>query len=236
MRSILYELVKYIIRYYEIHPVRFFSFISIVLIAFVILVYLVISLNIFPRGLCYIKVRLKSFIDIDRTAKSGKIVCNIRNVIFSKNAFLLYSVTIASCIVFIFLLKRNIIDKNSEHFPIRSSIYTFGIDISHYQGNIKWDQVKKSHHPVQFVFIRSTMGVDGEDMFFKRNWRNAKNFGYFRGAYHYYRPNENSTKQFENFSNNVRLQPGDFPPVLDIENSSKYGMLNLRKGIKNWLK
>ena len=112
--------------------------------------------------------------------------------------------------------------------------YVFGIDVSKYQGEIDWSQVG-SHHPIDFVFIRATMGSNGKDAFFKRNWKGAQEEGFIRGAYHYYRPNENSTQQFENFSSTVRLDSGDFVPVLDIEKDSDYGRDNLRMGILNWL-
>ncbi len=112
----------------------------------------------------------------------------------------------------------------------------FGIDISHYQGNIDWEELGTSEHCINFIFIRATMGSDGQDLQFKSNWNNAKENNYLRGAYHYYRPNENSVLQFENFSKTVKLEPGDFPPVLDIEEMGKYGTENLVAGILNWLR
>ena len=80
------------------------------------------------------------------------------------------------------------------------------------------------------------MGDDGVDSRFKTNWKNAKKYGYIRGAYHYYRPNENSTKQFKNFSKNTVLEKGDFIPILDVEEPSKFGKKNLQAGVLNWLK
>ena len=57
-----------------------------------------------------------------------------------------------------------------------------------------------------------------------------------RGAYHYYRPNENSLEQAELFIKTVRLQKGDLPPVLDIEKLPKnQSMTNLKKGLRRWL-
>lgn len=123
-----------------------------------------------------------------------------------------------------------------ENLSISHSEYTFGIDVSHYQGKISWSKVKKSHHPIKFVFIRSTMGKDGIDKEFQNNWVGAKESGFMRGAYHYYRPNENSTDQFNNFKRQVELEKGDLYPVLDIEEMSEYGLENLQKGITNWLK
>lgn len=125
---------------------------------------------------------------------------------------------------------------SKESFPLSKSKYIFGLDVSHYQGRINWNEVKKSKHPIGYVFIRSTMGADGKDFEFERNWKNTKQKNFLRGAYHYYRPNENSTKQFNNFKSVVNIEKGDFIPVLDIENESKYGRENLRKGVLNWLK
>jgi len=123
--------------------------------------------------------------------------------------------------------------RHSISYP---SEYIFGIDISHYQGHINWNNVERSKHPIKFVFIRSTMGSFAKDKKFRRNWKKAKKHDLIRGAYHYYRPNENSTKQFENFKSSVRLGKGDLPPVLDVEVESKKGRAYLRKGVKNWLK
>jgi GH25 family lysozyme M1 (1,4-beta-N-acetylmuramidase) len=118
---------------------------------------------------------------------------------------------------------------------VSNSEYIFGIDISHYQGNIDWDEVRTSHHPIEFVFIRSTMGADGKDTEYSSNWKKAQEKGYIRGAYHYYRPNENSTKQFNNYAASVQLISKDFAPILDIERPSKFGPDNLRAGVLNWL-
>lgn len=123
-----------------------------------------------------------------------------------------------------------------EWLPVKTATnITFGIDVSHYQGKIKWKEVKCSHHPIQFVFLRATMGVDGRDVEFRRNWKEAHLNGFTRGAYHFYRPNEPSAQQFENFKSVVQLKAGDLPPVLDVETMSTYGRENLRKGVRNWI-
>lgn len=112
-----------------------------------------------------------------------------------------------------------------------------GIDVSEYQGNIKWKNIGKIHakYPVEFVFIRSTCGHNKKDCKFDYNWENAKEKGLIRGAYHYYRPNENSEIQAKNFIKNVKLEKGDLPPVLDIESHSKVqSTKKLITGLKNW--
>ena len=115
---------------------------------------------------------------------------------------------------------------------------TVGIDVSEYQGKISWSYVDtiENQYPLHFVFIRATAGNDAVDRRFKRNWEGAKKNKMIRGAYHYYRPNENSLEQAELFIKTVRLQKGDLPPVLDIEKLPKnQSMTNLKKGLRRWL-
>lgn len=113
-----------------------------------------------------------------------------------------------------------------------------GIDVSEFQGKVDWDEVEilDEKYPVQFVFIRATAGNDRVDGQFKRNWEGAKENKIIRGAYHYYRPNENSIEQANLFIKTVKLQKGDLPPVLDIEKLPKNQPLDsLKKGLKRWL-
>ncbi|MBB4803626.1 lysozyme [Flavobacterium nitrogenifigens] len=113
-----------------------------------------------------------------------------------------------------------------------------GIDVSEFQGKVDWEEVEilDEKYPVQFVFIRATAGNDRVDRQFKRNWEGAKENKIMRGAYHYYRPNENSIEQADLFIKTVKLQKGDLPPVLDIEKLPKNQPLDsLKKGLKRWL-
>jgi lysozyme len=117
--------------------------------------------------------------------------------------------------------------------------FTFGIDVSEYQGIISWRQVSEINEKqkVGFVIIRATAGNNKRDRFFTSNWRGSRKNNILRGAYHYFRPNENSTQQANNFIKNVQLVTGDLPPILDVEKTSKIQSdENLVKGVKNWLK
>jgi lysozyme len=114
-----------------------------------------------------------------------------------------------------------------------------GLDVSEYQGKISWSYVDtlEQKYPLRFVFIRATVGNDREDHQFKRNWLGAKENKMIRGAYHYYRPNENSLEQADLFIKNVSLGKGDLPPVLDIEKLPKNQSIDsLKVGLKRWLK
>ena len=115
---------------------------------------------------------------------------------------------------------------------------SIGLDVSEYQGEISWSYVDtlEQKYPIDFVFIRATVGRDRKDFQFKRNWIGAKENKMIRGAYHYYRPNENSIEQADLFIKTVTLQKGDLPPVLDIEKLPKNQSLDsLKKGLKRWL-
>ncbi|MFV8335228.1 glycoside hydrolase family 25 protein [Flavobacterium sp. RSP29] len=115
---------------------------------------------------------------------------------------------------------------------------SIGLDVSEYQGKIRWTYVDtlENKYPLHFVFIRATVGKDRKDRQFNRNWLGAKENKMIRGAYHYYRPNENSIEQAEFFIKTVTLQKGDLPPVLDIEKLPKNQSIeNLKLGLKRWL-
>ncbi len=92
----------------------------------------------------------------------------------------------------------------------------FGIDVSHHQGTIDWKKVKAAG--VQFVFLKATEGETYVDNLYASNRAGAKAVGIPCGAYHFFRPKASLTAQIDNFVKTVgKLQPGDLPPVLDIE-------------------
>ncbi|HEX9979465.1 MAG TPA: glycoside hydrolase family 25 protein [Flavobacterium sp.] len=116
--------------------------------------------------------------------------------------------------------------------------HVFGFDVSEYQGDIDWEQTDSvdDAFPLKFVFIRATAGKDAVDKRFIENWIGSKKANIVHGAYHYYRPNENSLEQAENFIKTVKLFKGDLPPVLDIEKLPEEQSLDsLKLGLKRWL-
>ncbi|WP_395044864.1 GH25 family lysozyme [Flavobacterium sp.] len=116
---------------------------------------------------------------------------------------------------------------------------TIGMDVSQYQGKINWEEVDsvENKFPLKFVLIRATAGNNKEDSQFDSNWKGAKKNNFIRGAYHYYRPNENSIEQADNFIKTVKLKIGDLPPVLDIEKLPENQSIDsLKVGLRRWLK
>ena len=116
--------------------------------------------------------------------------------------------------------------------------FAFGIDVSQYNGDIKWDVVKsqkKTKDPIKFVIVRSSAGVN-KDSRYEKNYKGAKENGFIVGSYHYYRPNENSAKQFESFKSALHLEKGDILPVVDIEVPSRVqSMSSLKAGLRNFV-
>ncbi len=101
----------------------------------------------------------------------------------------------------------------------------FGIDLSHYQekDDIIWDSLHLKQNNIRFEFaiFRATMGNDTTDKNFPFFWKKAKKHKLIRGAYHYYRPDEDPVLQANSYLKTVKLEKGDFLPVLDIEKLPK---------------
>lgn len=122
------------------------------------------------------------------------------------------------------------------HFPQEYTVR--GIDVSRYQGQIKWDALKTDQiggEDIQFVFIKATEGVSISDPYFKRNFNQARDKGILRGAYHYFTPSVSGVCQAQYFIKHVALTVGDLPPVLDVEEIGNLSRTTLQKEVLDWL-
>ena len=94
-----------------------------------------------------------------------------------------------------------------------------GIDISHYQGKIDWEQLKNAMIkgcPVRFVIIKSTEGSSRLDENFRENFNQARDFGFILDQVH--------------------LTDGDLPPVLDIEHKpADKSVEDFQRDVLTWL-
>jgi lysozyme len=121
---------------------------------------------------------------------------------------------------------------------IPSNYAIHGIDVSKYQSYIDWDQVKAMNvQEVQigFAFMKATEGIANTDQYFKRNWRRAAEAHMIRGAYHFFISTKSGKAQAKNFIRNVELEPGDLPPVIDVEQTYGVNPVKLRKNVKEFL-
>lgn len=104
----------------------------------------------------------------------------------------------------------------------------FGIDISHHQGSINWNRLRKGNPnepPISFIYMKATEGSSHCDKRYMDNWNEAKKNGFTRGAYHYFSSTSPGETQANMFISKVRLEPGDLPPMVDIEETPKDRLL-----------
>ncbi len=97
-----------------------------------------------------------------------------------------------------------------------NSKYKEGIDVSHYQGSINWDEVANGT-PISYVYLKATEGASLVDDTYERNLNEARRVGLSVGSYHFYRPNVDWKKQFDNMTAVVKMDEQDLVPIIDIE-------------------
>ena len=113
-----------------------------------------------------------------------------------------------------------------------------GIDISHYQDNISWPKLqdaKIGSSPLRFIIIKATEGEELMDDNFNENFYLSHKHGFVRGAYHFFVPGKDPLKQARFFLKQVHLEPGDLPPVLDVEKKGSLTKAQLVHDVKVWL-
>jgi len=112
-----------------------------------------------------------------------------------------------------------------------------GIDVSYYQGNVDWHKVKESG--VLFGFARVSDGLIKIDPKFDKNWNEMKDASIIRGAYQFFRPNQDPTKQAELFVSIVEkaggFQENDLPSVIDVEVTSNIDSEKITENVLIWI-
>lgn len=122
---------------------------------------------------------------------------------------------------------------------IPSGYEIHGIDVSRYQDAINWKEVRDMEVKgvkIGFAFIKATEGTSIVDGQFRRNWLKAEEQNIPKGAYHFFIPTRNAKRQADNFIGIVSLQPGDMPPVLDVEKDRGVSVTQMQTAVKTWLK
>ena len=98
-----------------------------------------------------------------------------------------------------------------------------GLDVSNYNGTIGWSKV--AHAGYRFVFGKATEGTSYTDKTYTKNRNGSESAGLVFGAYHFARPagggvaaaTASAIKQANHFLAVAGPQPGELPPVLDLE-------------------
>lgn len=111
-------------------------------------------------------------------------------------------------------LVKNLLSKDSV---------TYGLDISHYQGDLI-TALNKKKDSLYFVICKATEGTSYIDPTYEANCNILKEKHVVRGAYHFYLCEYDPIAQAQHFAkvvmDNQFLNSGHLPPVMDIENSS----------------
>lgn len=110
-----------------------------------------------------------------------------------------------------------------------------GVDVSFWQGVMNW---AKTFERAQFVFIRSSQGMSTTDARFISNWSGSKTAGMVRGAYHYFVPRSNmpaNKTQAEFFWRHLEADPGELPPVVDLETDGGLNKVDLEGALNKFV-
>jgi lysozyme len=108
-----------------------------------------------------------------------------------------------------------------------------GVDVSQYQGQIDWDQVRGAGY--QFGFARCSVGLT-EDSQFTANYEGMGKAKLIRGAYQIFRPSLDPAAQANLILDRMgKLHPDDLPPVLDVEISDGLSGAAIGDAIRAWV-
>ncbi|UZD24132.1 glycoside hydrolase family 25 protein [Algoriphagus halophytocola] len=96
-----------------------------------------------------------------------------------------------------------------------------GIDVSHFQGNINWEEIKADE--ITFAYDKATQGASFKDPDYAQNKRGAHEVGLAHGSYHFFTSDADPMDQAALFIATIDYTSGDMPPVLDLEQGGIVG-------------
>lgn len=100
------------------------------------------------------------------------------------------------------------------------SNHKYGIDVSHYQNKINWEEVAKDPN-AKYAYLKATEGASLVDDTYKYNLKEARRVGIKVGCYHFFSPTAAIDDQFKNLTSTVDLATQDLIPIIDVENRGK---------------
>jgi lysozyme len=129
--------------------------------------------------------------------------------------------------------------KKRQTFPtyLPTGFASFGLDVSHHQGNIDWQALMKRDPLdtlVAFVYCKATEGSTYLDECWAVNRERLNNLGIPNGAYHFFRSQKPPKPQAFHFLAHWKKQEVDLPPALDVEEEG-FSDEDLRTKMQSWL-
>ena len=129
---------------------------------------------------------------------------------------------------------RNNISTDASAFFSPGAGQEWGPDVSHYQGDINWAEVKKAG--ASFAFAKATEGVTFVDASLVANRKGMRAEGFSpRGYYHFGHPNESAATQAAHFCHTVGALEAGEVAVLDIESASNADPAQVAKWSKEFV-
>ncbi len=129
-------------------------------------------------------------------------------------------------------------DDDEASDDVRATTRPRGVDVSHHQGAVDWAKVKTAGKQT-FAFARISDGLTQPDETFAGHWRGMKSAGLVRGAYQFFRARRDGIAQADLLLQMVAdaggYQPGDLPPVLDIETADKQTTAVVLSRCHDWI-
>jgi GH25 family lysozyme M1 (1,4-beta-N-acetylmuramidase) len=115
--------------------------------------------------------------------------------------------------------------------PVPSS-WTYGVDVSTYDGTVDWNELLASGWVFGFIRVADGTTLDDE---FSANWPAAADAGVIRGAYQLFRPELDAADQANLLLQQLGdLQSGDLVPTLDVELTDGEDADTVFAGINTW--
>jgi len=112
-----------------------------------------------------------------------------------------------------------------------------GVDVSYYDGSIDWSAVYGAGK--RFAIIRVSDGTSFIDPQFAANWNGTRAAGVMRAPYQFFRAGQDPVAQADLLVAQVMqaggFQPGDLPPVMDLETADNQPIATVVARAHAWL-
>lgn len=133
-----------------------------------------------------------------------------------------YGITIIFYFLIAGLASWGYVQKKQFNYPSETFFDTFGLDVSHHQGEIKWGQVDSEKY--KFVYIKATEGESFKDKHFLKNYAQAKKNNLIVGGYHFWTFCKTAEEQIANFKDSIPHMEEDLVPAVDMESAYSCGV------------